>query len=130
MTKTIFNPWEWQDNLGYSQAIEIKNNTGTLFCSGQASMTAEGQPVGGSMREQIKLSLENLHKVIEQAGYQPSNIVRLNYYTTSVPLFFEAYEEAMIWLQPHNCRPTSTLVQVGALAFPELSVEIEATLVK
>jgi 2-iminobutanoate/2-iminopropanoate deaminase len=130
MTKTIINPWEWQDHLGFSQAIEVKNNEGTLYCSGQASMNADGQPVGGSMREQIKLSLENLYKVIIQAGYHPANIIRLNYYTTSVPLFFEAFDEAISWLQPHNCIPTSTLLQVGALAFPELTIEIEATVVK
>lgn len=130
MTKTIINPWEWQNNLGYSQAIEVKNVQGTLYCSGQASMSAEGQPVGVTMRAQIKQSLDNLHKVITQAGYHPANIIRLNYYTTSIPSFFEAYDEAMSWLQPYNCRPASTLVQVGALAFPELTIEIEATVVK
>ena len=101
-----------------------------VYCSGQASMNADGQPVGGSMREQIKLSLENLHKVIVQAGYHPSNIIRLNYYTTSIPLFFEAFDEAISWLQPYHCKPTSTLLEIGALAFPGLSIEIEATVVK
>src|SRR4051812_44942521 len=130
MTKTIINPWQWQDNLGYSQAIEVKNIEGTLYCSGQASMNADGQPVGGSMREQIKLSLENLHTVIIQAGYDPANIVRLNFYTTSIPSFFEVFGEAISWMLPYNCKPTSTLIQVEALAFPELTIEIEATVVK
>ena len=119
MTKTIINPWQWQDNLGYSQAIEVKNSEGTLYCAGQASMNADGQPVGGSMLEQIRLSLENVHKVIIQAGYHPANIIRLNFYTTSIPLFFEAYGQAISWLQQHNCKPASTLIQVEALAFPE-----------
>ena len=82
------------------------------------------------MSEQIKLSCENLYQVIKQAGYEASNIIRLNIFTTSIPLFFEAYGEMMQWLQQHNCAPASTLVQVQALAFPELTVEIEATVAK
>jgi len=130
MEKRIINPWQWQDNMGYSQAIEVKHTEGTLYCSGQAAMNAEGQPVGGSMSEQIKLSLQNVHKVIMQAGYHPANIVRLNFYTTSIPSFFEAFGEAVSWMKEHQCVPTSTLLQIEALAFPELSVEIEATVVK
>ena len=88
MQKNTINPWKWQDNLGFSQAIEVKQNTGTLYCSGQAAMTAEGQPVNGSMAEQIQLSLDNLETLIIQSGYQPSNIVNLKHYTTSIPDFF------------------------------------------
>jgi len=42
MEKRIINPWQWQDNLGYSQAIEVQSTEGTLYCSGIAAMTAEG----------------------------------------------------------------------------------------
>ena len=81
------------------------------------------------MTEQIQLSLQNLEQVIKQAGYQPGNIARLNLYTTSVPDFFAAYSTLMAWFQLHNLTAASTLVQVGALAFPELTVEIEAIVV-
>ena len=127
-TKTI-NPWQWQDNFGYAQAVEVKNNQGTLYCSGQAAMDADGKPVGGTMAEQLELSLQNLEQVIEQAGYHPSNIVRLNFYTTSIPDFFAAYGANILWFQKYKFTPSSTLVQVSALAYPELSVEIEATVV-
>ncbi|MEJ0104183.1 MAG: RidA family protein [Bacteroidota bacterium] len=130
MQKTIINPWQWQYNLGYSQAIEIKHSESTLYCAGQASMNADGVPVAGSMADQIRLSCQNLEEVIDQAGYEPGNIVRLNIYTTSIPLFFEAYEELLSWLRQHKCAPSSTLSQVQNLAFPQLSVELEATVVK
>ncbi len=130
MTKIIINPWQWQNNFGYAQAIEVKNNTGTLYCSGQAAMNAEGMPVTGNMSEQIKCSLDNLHQVIKQADYDTSNIVRLNFYTTSVPSFFEAYGTLIEWMKQQGCTPSCTLVQVAALAFPELNIEIEATVVK
>lgn len=130
MTKININPWQWQDNFGYAQAVEVKSNTGTLYCSGQAAMDANGKPIGGNMSEQIKLSLENLQKVIKHANYHPSNIVRLNFYTTSVPAFFEAYGTVVGWMKQNECTPSSTLVQVSALAFPELNIEIEATVVQ
>ncbi|WP_460678122.1 RidA family protein [Mucilaginibacter koreensis] len=130
MQKHIINPWKWQDNLGYAQAVEIKNNTGTLYCAGQTAMNADGQPVAGSMEAQIQLSLQNLEKVIQQAGYHPAHIVRLNLYTTSIAEFFAAYGTLVVWMKQHNLTPSSTLLEVKALAFPELKVEIEATVVQ
>lgn len=125
-TNTI-NPWNWQDNYGYAQAVEVKNSNGTLYCSGQAAMNGEGNPVAGSMKSQIQLALKNLEQVIKLAHYQTSNIVRINFYTTSIGDFFAEYREVAGWLHAHKCRPSSTLIEVSALAFPELAVEIEAT---
>lgn len=92
-------------------------------------MNADGMPGEGSIREQIELSLENVEKVIEKAGYQPSNIVRINLYTTSIADFFAGYGTIIMWLKKHGCTLSSTLVEVKALAFPSLKVEIEATVV-
>lgn len=130
MKKTIINPWQWQYSLGYSQAIEIKHSESTLYCAGQAAMSAEGQPTGGSMPEQIRQCCENLLQVINQAGYDAANIVRLNIYTTSIGDFFAAYGDLVGWMRQHGCVPASTLVQIQALAFPELAVELEATVIK
>jgi 2-iminobutanoate/2-iminopropanoate deaminase len=129
MKKNLINPWQWQDQLGYAQAIEIKNNQGTLYCAGQAAMDATGKPVAGSMPEQLQLCLSNLEQVIRQANYHPSNVVRLNVYTTSIPQFFQAYATLTNWMAQHQIVPASTLLEVKALAFPELQVEIEATVV-
>lgn len=130
MNKSVINPWQWQDNLGFSQAVEVSNVTGTLYCAGQAAMSADGKPAGGDMKEQIRYCCQNLQEVIALAGYSAGNIIRLNIYTTSVPLFFEAYGELMAWMQQAGCVPSSTLVGVEALAFPELMVELEATVIK
>lgn len=127
MKITPKNPWTWQDQLGYSQAVEVINNNKTLFCSGQASMDASGRPIGGAMSKQIKKSLENLATVIAEAGYQTKHITRLNFFTTSVPDFFKDYQLIVSWMSKHACIPASTLVEVNALAYPELKVEIEAT---
>ncbi|GAB4032010.1 RidA family protein [Spirosoma jeollabukense] len=128
--KMIINPWKWQDQLGYAQAVEVSHATHTLYCAGQAAMDAEGRPVTADMDGQISLSFDNLETVLEQAGYTLGNVVRLNFYTTSIEHFFANYGQVIGRLKAAGCVPSSTLTEVKALAFPELMVEIEATAVK
>jgi 2-iminobutanoate/2-iminopropanoate deaminase len=130
MQKTTVNPWRWQDQLGYAQAVEVPQSTFTLYCAGQAAMDAEGRPMGGSMSEQIKVSFDNLETVLQQAGYSMDHVVRLNFYTTSIEQFFAAYGQVLSRVSTLNGVPAGTLVEVKRLAFPELTVEIEATAVK
>lgn len=130
MEKNLINPWQWQDNFGYSQAVEVKNNSSTLYCSGQAAMDTNGAAVSGNMQQQIQLSLANIAKLVTEAGYELSNIVRMNFHTTSIPDFFAAYNIILEWLKANSCKPASTLTEVKALAFPELLVEIEITAVR
>ncbi|AKD54058.1 RidA family protein [Spirosoma radiotolerans] len=130
MQKSIINPWHWQDQLGYAQAVEIPQATHTLYCAGQAAMDADGRPVETDMSGQINLSFDNLETVLQQANYSLANVVRLNFYTTSLGQFFAAYGQVMDRLAAVGCAPASTLTEVNALAFPQLMVEIEATAVK
>lgn len=130
MKTNQINPWKWQDNLGYAQAVEVKQNEGTLYCAGQAAMSADGQPIEGTMQEQITLTLANVQQVIDQAGYESKNIVRLNIFTTSIGETFASWGSIAGWLAQYGCTPASTLVEVQALAFPQLKIEIEATVVK
>ncbi len=130
MEKVIVNPWDWQDNLGFSQAIEVTNSRSTLYVSGQAAMDEDGIPSSEDMSEQISSSLDNLETVLESAGYSLANVVRLNYYTTSINEFFASFDKISERLKAFNCKPTSTLIEVKALAFSKLKIEIEATAVK
>ena len=57
-----------------------------------------------------------------------SDVVRLNYYTTDVDSF--AAYEVLSRLQEAGIQPSSTLLGVSRLAFPELLIEIEATAVQ
>ena len=130
MKQVPINPWNWQDQLGYAQAVEIPHGSHTLYCAGQAAMDANGQPVATDMAGQIKLSLDNLETVLAQAGYSLANVVRLNMYTTSTEQLFAAYGQVVGRLKEANCLPSSTLTEVKALAFPQLMIEFEATAVR
>ena len=128
--KKEINPWQWQDRLGFCQAIEVTQSTRILYCSGQAAIDVNGTPSSDSMKEQLVFCLDNLETILASSGYQLSDIVRLNYYTTSIEEFGAAYSAIADRLARNQCKPSSTLLEVKALASPGLKIEIEATAVR
>ena len=79
------------------------------------------------MRAQITQAMDNLETVLREAGAELADVVRPNYYTTDLDLFFESYDAAVGRLAEAGCQPASTLLGVSSLAFPEFMIEIEAT---
>lgn len=130
MKKTVFNPWTWQEELSYVQAVEVKATEGTLYCAGQAAVHADGTSSNADMRTQLGLAIQNLETVISQAGYECSNIVRLTIYTTSSKEFIKnCFDVFRNFVATHGMKQVVTLLQVVALN-ETLNVELEATVVK
>lgn len=130
MDKRAVNPWSWQEQFGFEQAVETSGAERALFCAGQTSVDANGAPLHpGDMGAQVNQALENLEAVLREAGYEPANVVRLNIYTTDVDAFIQASED-ITRLNEADARFSSTLLGVSRLAFPELMVELEATAIK
>ena len=129
MEKTIINPWQWQDERSYAQAVEVKNVESTLYISGQTAISADGVSSNEDMRTQLILALQNLEQVISEAGYAPSGIVRLNIYTTSTAEFWPHFDIFKTWIARHDVRMALTLLEVTSL-FETLKIEFEATVVK
>ena len=131
MAQRKVNPWKWQDQFAFSQAIEVSGATRTLYCAGQTSVDGEGQPMhAGNMSAQVDQAFQNLATVLEAAGFTLSDVVRLNYYTTDVDRFFQAQDVVKRHLGRTGSQPAGTLLGVARLAFPDLLVEIEATATK
>jgi 2-iminobutanoate/2-iminopropanoate deaminase len=129
MEKRIINPWQWQDQRSYVQAVEVKQTAGTLYVSGQAAVKADGQSSTDDMKTQLLLAIQNLEQVIGEAGYECRHIVRLNVYTTSSAELFSCFDLFQDWIARHGIRQASTLLEVKSL-FETLKVELEATVVK
>ncbi|NIJ53003.1 RidA family protein [Dyadobacter arcticus] len=130
MEKNTTDPWEWGKYTNSVQAVEIKQPEGTLYCSGQVAIDANGQPVAADMNTQLELTIQNLEQLIAEAGYQPSGVVRLNVYTTSTQEFFTSCVQTYQgWIAKHGIKQATTLLEVKAL-FGGLTVELEATVVK
>ena len=129
MEKRITNPWKWQNERGYVQAIEVTKPEGTLYISGQTAIDANGISCNADMKTQLTLTIENLEKVIKEAGYECKNIVRLNMYTTSTDELFTCFDVFLNWIAVHNIKQASTLLEVKSL-FEKLKIELEVTVVK
>lgn len=129
MEKRIINPWTWQDERNYAQAVEVKNVQSTLYVSGQTAIDDSGKSSDADMRTQIIKTFENIEKVIAEADFELKNIVRLTVYTTDHPSFFENFDIWQQWITKHGIQQATTVVEVKTL-FETLKVEMEATVVK
>lgn len=129
MERRVINPWKWQDDFGFVQAVEVAGAQRTLICSGQASQAEDGSPTHvGDMGQQTARALDNLEVVLSQAGMELKDVVRMAIFTTDVDTFLA--EGAEVWgarLAASNCATTATLLGVSRLAYPELLIEFEAT---
>jgi len=129
MERKIINPWKWQDQRSYVQAVEVKNVESTLYVSGQTAISADGISSDADMKSQLTIALQNLEQVISEAGFEFSGIVRLNIYTTSTAELWPHFEIFQNWVAKYNVRPAVTMLEVTNL-FETLKVELEATVVK
>lgn len=130
MEKRIINPWTWQDELSYVQAVEVKDVAGTLYVAGQAAVLPDGTSSNADMRTQLGIAIQNLETVISEAGYDLGNIVRLTVYTTSSEEFMnDCFDLFQQFVARHGMKQAVTLLQVVALN-ETLNVELEATVVR
>ncbi|WP_126650327.1 RidA family protein [Chryseobacterium aureum] len=129
MEKRTVNPWKWQDERSYSQAVEVKNAEATLYCSGQAAIDADGTSSNKDMKSQLEQAIANLEEVISSAGYECHGIVRLNIYTTATEELWPHFPILQEWIAKHKIQQAVTMLEVKGL-FETLKVELEATVVK
>ena len=120
------NPWTWQDQFGFAQAVATDPPSRWLFLAGQGAADENGTTVHeGDMAGQLQQCFDNLETVLSAAGADLSHVVRLQYFTTDVDALLGVWDQLVGRLGEH--RPASTLLGVARLAFPEMLLEIEAT---
>jgi len=79
MERRIVNPWNWADEWGFVQAVQVSAPGRTLICSGQASQAPDGAPLhAGDMAAQTAQALDNLEAVLREAGLALADVVRIN----------------------------------------------------
>lgn len=124
--KRIDPGWKWDDNFNMSQAIQVGD---AVYVSGQVAMDSDGNVVGvGDMKAQTRQALENVKSVLEVAGSSMGDVVKITVYMTDISLLKDTHEvRAQYFPDPP---PASTGIEVTALAFPGLMIEIEAVAVK
>ena len=130
MQKATFDPWAWGKNTNSVQAVEVKQPNGTLYCSGQVAIDANGVPSNADMRSQLIQTIANLEQLITESGYECKDIVRLKVYTTNTNEFFTTCMDVYVpFIMKHGIQQATTLLEVKGL-FATLTIELEATVVK
>ena len=129
MEERTINPWQWQNERSYSQAVEVRNVESTLYCSGQAAIDPDGTSSDKDMKSQLQQAIANLEEVVITSGYECKGIVRLNIYTTSTQELWPHFPILQEWIKKHQMTQAITMLEVKSL-FETLTVELEATVVK
>lgn len=106
----------------------IKGATRQVICAGQTSVDSTGTPQHpGDMRAQISLALDNLEAVLQGAGMDLSNVIKLGIYATDVDEALKNFDLMGMRFGPHQVAPPMTLLEVNRLAIRGLLFEIEAS---
>jgi enamine deaminase RidA (YjgF/YER057c/UK114 family) len=130
MERREINPTDWLLGFNINHAVEVTGTQRTLYLSGQTSTGADGASLhAGDLVAQFRMAWSNLKDALAAAGMDPTNIVRLNMYTTDVPGFMESAGDIIPIFAGDGCKPVSTLLGVAALFDPEIMIELEATAV-
>jgi enamine deaminase RidA (YjgF/YER057c/UK114 family) len=130
MQKREINPTDWLLAFNINHGIEVTGGQRVLYLSGQTSNAADGAPMHpGDIVAQFNLAWSNLKDTLAAADMTPSNIVRLNMYTTDIDAFMAAAGDLVTIFAEDGCKPVSTLLGVNQLFEPEIMVELEATAV-
>jgi reactive intermediate/imine deaminase len=96
-----------------------------LFVSGQAAIDQTGAIVGaGDFDLQAEQTFRNLGRVLEAGGSSLADVVKVTIFLTDMANFPKVVELRGRWFSPPW--PADTIVEVSALALPELEIEIEA----
>jgi len=105
-----------------SQAFRVGE---LLLVSGQAAIDEHGAIVGeGDFDAQAEQVFRNLQRVLDAGGSSLADVVKVTIFLTDMANFPKIVELRGRWFTAPY--PADTIVEVTALALPELEIEIEA----
>ena len=95
-----------------------------LYISGQVAWDASGNIVGkGDVRVQARQAFENLRGVLQAAGGDVENLMKITTYITKIENFPAVAEARTATFKGEL--PASTLIVVKALFHPDFLIEVE-----
>ena len=102
---------------------------GMLYLSGHAAISESGELVGvGDFAAQAQATFESLQRTLRAGGSDLSKVIKVTIYLTDMSHFEEVVALRQKWFSAPY--PADTIVEVSALALPELMIEIEAIAVE
>jgi reactive intermediate/imine deaminase len=107
-----------------SQGVKVPAGD-MVFVSGQVGRNAQGEAAKDDIRAQTRQALENVRSVLEAAGATLDDVVKVTVFVTNVAEQYAPIHEVRAEFFEKDY-PASTLVEIKALAGPDLLIEIEA----
>ena len=96
-----------------------------LLVSGQAALDEHGVVIGeGDFDAQAEQVFRNLERALGAGGSSLERVVKVTIFLTDMSNFGKIVDLRKRWFTPPY--PADTIVEVRALALPELEIEIEA----
>ena len=109
----------------YSNCVRVSAGP-LLFVAGQVGVDMNGG-VPPDAAAQCELALKNIETILGANGATMADVVKVTVYVTDMKYLDEITPARLKYFPKDG--PASAIVQVGALAFPTLKVEIEAVAV-
>jgi len=103
----------------YNQAIKAN---GFIFCSGQISLTADGDLINGDVESQTVQVLDNLKAVLVESGSSFDKVVKATIFLSNMDDFEKVNEVYGKYFTDH--KPARACVEVSRLP-KDMNVEIE-----
>lgn len=112
------------EGLPFSDGIVVGN---TLYISGQQGTDQQGKLKAGGISQQTQATLENIARIVKQAGFELKDIVAVNVYLADINDFAEMNKVYKSFLP--DPKPTRTTVQAAGLV-NHAKIEISAIAVR
>mgnify|MGYP006102969563 FL=1 len=126
MPTRFYNPQNVSTRpIPYSHGAEVKAGSNLLFMSGQVGRTLPDGDLLPDFEGQIRQTYINMKAVLDDAGMDLTNIVKMTTYITDRNNLAAMREIRKEILGDH--KPAHTLVIVAGLAFEEYLIEVDCT---
>lgn len=123
MPYTTITPAEAKPVAPYKMATRMEGGR-LVYIAGQVARDAEGNVLApGDIRTQTRQVFQNLRQVLQAAGGDVSDLLKMTTYITKIENF-PVVSEVRSEFFPGEM-PASTLIVVSRLAQPELLIEVE-----
>ena len=112
-----------QGTAAYSHVVTVTGPAKMICVAGQLARDADGNIVGRATCAQLEQTFKNLDPCLKAAGATWADVVKTNTFVTDYQAFSQCSDVRMRYFGVGS--PTSTTIQISALAQPEAMVEIE-----
>jgi enamine deaminase RidA (YjgF/YER057c/UK114 family) len=115
----------WEDIIGYCRAVQVGKQ---LEVSGTVAADDNGAVGKGDPYVQTKFIIQKIQKVLQQAGYDLTDVVRTRMFVTDISRWEEVGRAHGEFFK--DIKPATSMVEVSNLIDKDYMVEIEMTAIR